>query len=233
MQPLDRSFVPDLPQRQFLRRVLEDLWQAPAIVCIWLTGSLVRGARDSYSDGDLGIAMQPAAFTADQLPAAARLLTDNAVVHTAVKVGEQATLYQLLLAQGELYDLMVQTTEHPMREQVRFVLACRHEAFAAQLSRGTDLPVQVQPADGEVIRAAIVTFWLTQVHQQQALYRDLGLVAWAGEQIMRQDLIRLWDVRATGGDGGPLRRVTMHKAELCRPDTSTSSRSRPLRYTAF
>ena len=135
MQPLDLSFLPDLPQKPFLRRVLAELWQDPAVVCIWLTGSLVRGAGDSYSDVDLGIAMQPTAFTADHLPAAARLLTDNAVVHTAVTVGAQATLHQLLLAQGELYDLMVQTTEHPMREQVRFVLACRDAAFAAQHPR--------------------------------------------------------------------------------------------------
>src|SRR3712207_371245 len=147
MQDLDMSLLPDLPQKHFLVRVLADLWQDPAVVCLWLTGSFARGAGDIYSDVDLGVAVQPAAFDPDRLPASARLLVDNAVAHQPAKLGEHATLHHLLLRHGELYDLIVQTTEHPMREQIRLVLACRDEAFAAQLSGGDDPTVWFQPAE--------------------------------------------------------------------------------------
>jgi hypothetical protein len=210
MQHLDTSLLPDLPQKHFLLRVLADLCQDPAVVCIWLTGSLGRGAGDSYSDVDLGIALQPAVFDPDHLPASARLLRDNAIVHKLAKVGEHATLHHLLLAHGELYDLMVQTTEHTMREQVRRVLACRDEAFGAQLARGVDQSIQIPPADREVIRELIITFWMAQLQHQKTLARDLGLVAWLDEQRMRQDLIRLWYVLATGNDCGSLRQMTTH-----------------------
>lgn len=210
MQDLDTSVLPDLPQKDFLVRVLADLWQDPAVVCIWLTGSMARGAADIYSDVDLGVAVRPANFDPDRLPAPARLLEDNAVAHQPAKMGEHATLHHLLLAHGELYDLVVQTTEHSMREQVRLVLACRDEAFAAQLSGGEDPTIRVQPAAAEAIRESIVTFWMAQLRHQKVLYRDLGLVAWVGEQLMRQELIRLWYVLATGSDCGPLRQMTIH-----------------------
>jgi len=210
MQELDISLVPDLPQKHFLVRLLTDLWQDPAVVCLCLTGSLARGAGDIYSDIDLGAAVQPVAFDPEQLPSSAQLLRDNAVMHHRTRVGEHATLHHLLLAHGELYDFMVLTTEHSMREQVRVVLACRDEAFGARLSRGKDLSIQFQPADGEIIRKSIITFWMAQLRQQKMLYRDLGLVAWTGEQLMRQELIRLWYVLATGRDCGPVREMTTH-----------------------
>jgi hypothetical protein len=42
------------------------------------------------------------------------------------------------------------------------------------------------------------------------LHRDLALLAWFGENLLRQDLIRLWYVLATGNDCGPLARMTIH-----------------------
>jgi predicted nucleotidyltransferase len=202
--------LPDLPQQHFLRKVIAELWQDPAVVCLWLTGSLARGVGDIYSDVDLGVAVQPAAFNAAELPASARLLKEKAVVHKAAKVGEHATLHYLLLDHGELYDLMVQSTEHTMRKQARVVLGCRDEAFGAQLSSSEDLSIQLQAADPVVICESIITFWMAQLRQQKVLYRDLGLVAWMGEQLMRLGLIRLWYVLATGYDCGSLREMTIH-----------------------
>jgi predicted nucleotidyltransferase len=74
MNNLDASLLPDLPQKRFLLRVLAELWQDPAVVCLWLTGSLVRGTADIYSDVDLGVAVQPAVFHPDILPTSAQLL---------------------------------------------------------------------------------------------------------------------------------------------------------------
>lgn len=210
MQDLDLSLLPDLPQQHFLRKVIADFWQDPTVVCLWLTGSLARGVGDIYSDVDLGVAVQPAAFNAAELPASAHLLKEKAVVHKTAKVGEHATLHFLLLDHGELYDLMVQTTEHTMRKQARVVLGCRDEAFGAQLSSSEDLTIQIQVADPAVIRESVITFWMAQLRHQKVLYRDLGLVAWMGEQLMRQELIRLWYVLATGYDCGSLREMTIY-----------------------
>ncbi len=211
MQILDLASLPDLPQKHFLMRVLAELWQDPTVVCIWLAGSLALGAGDIYSDVDLGIAVLPAAFDPDKLPASARLLKENAITHHPATMGEHATLHYLLLVNGELYDFMVQTTEHPTREQIRLVLACRDEAFGARLSGGKEQSIQFQPADGQVIRASIITFWMAQLRHQKVLYRNLGLVAWTGEQLMRQELIRLWYVLVTGNDCGSLREMTIHR----------------------
>jgi hypothetical protein len=210
MQDLDISLLPDLPQKRFLVPLLTDLWQDPEVVCIWLTGSLARGTADMYSDVDLGIAVQSGAFDPEHLPASARLLKDHAVTHNTAKMGDYATLHYLLLEHGELYDFMVQTTEHSVREQVRLVLACRDETLSDQLSGGKDLSIEFQTADKDLIRASITTFWLAQLRHQKVLHRDLRLVAWMGEQLMRQELIRLWYVLATGRDCGPLKDKTIH-----------------------
>jgi predicted nucleotidyltransferase len=210
MQDLNVSLLPDLPQKHFLLHLLADLWQDPAVVCLWLTGSLARGTADIYSDVDLGVAVQPAASHPDRLPASAQLLKDNTVAHKMTNVGEHATLHYLLLAHSELYDLMVQTTEHTIRKQPRLVLACWDEAFGAQLSGDEELSIQNQAADPEVIRESIIAFWMAQFRQQKVLYRDLGLVAWMEEQLMRQELIRLWYALATGCDCGSLRQMTIH-----------------------
>ena len=43
---------PDLPQKRFLIDVVQGLWRDPAIVAVWLGGSLARGEGDRNSDVD-------------------------------------------------------------------------------------------------------------------------------------------------------------------------------------
>src|SRR5690348_6495812 len=113
MRELDLSLLPDLPQKQLLVRVLTDLWQDTNVVALSLAGSLARGEGDIYSDVDLGVAVRPEAFDPDRIPESARLLVDNAVAHQRAKPGEHAALHHIMLSNGDVYDLLIQSTAHP------------------------------------------------------------------------------------------------------------------------
>lgn len=200
----------DLPQQRRLHTVVGDLWRDPAVAALWLGGSLARGAGDAHSDVDLRIAVLVEAFDTERLPAAAEPLKAAAVAILPLRFGGKSVLFHMLLEDGEIYDLLVQTTERPPSDETRLVLACRDPEFGDQLAAGEDPALRVQPADGEVIREVIVTFWISQRKHQKVLYRGLPLVAWQGEHFMRQLLLRLWYVAASGDDCGPLERTTIH-----------------------
>jgi predicted nucleotidyltransferase len=205
---LDR--VAHLPQHPRLVRVVAELWRDPVVAAIWLGGSLARGAGDAWSDVDLRVAVAPAAFDPDAVPAGAARLVAEVVGMHALFFGLRATLFHMLLADGEIYDLLVQTTEHTPTTEARVVLGCRDDAFGERLIHGDDPSPRVLPAEAAAVRQLIVDFWMNQIKLQRVLARGLPLMAWEGIYRMRQDLIRLWYVAATGNDPGPLARTTIH-----------------------
>jgi hypothetical protein len=211
IRDLDTSGLPDLPQRARLAAVATEIWREPSAVALWIGGSLARGAGDRFSDVDLRVAVPLDAFDPDRVLASAPALSDTAVAHLRIPFGDDAVLHHLMLRDGEIYDLFVQTTERPPADEPRRVLACRDAAFGALLEvAGSEPAPTFPPADPDTIRQVIVGFWIGQQKHQKVLHRDLALLAWFGENLLRQDLIRLWYVLATGNDCGPLARMTIH-----------------------
>lgn len=210
---VDLSGVPDnLPQKRRLVLVAADLWRDEAVVALWLGGSLARGTGDAHSDVDLRVAVLPAAFEVNGgAPAGAASLLAAAVAGLHTPFGEDAILHHLLLDDGEIYDLFVQTTAREPSSEVRIVLACRDEAFGAKLAQnGVDLVTNFSPADPHALRRIIANFWISQQKHQKVLARGLPLLAWKGEHQLRQELIRLLFALATGNDCGPVGDLSIH-----------------------
>lgn len=207
---LDTSELPDLPQTDRLRSVVHDLWREPEVVALWIGGSLARGAGDPYSDVDLRIAVSPTDAIETHVPPPARQLIAASVACIPVFFGNDAMLYHLMLENGEIYDLFLQTTDREPTNEARLVLGCRDAAFGAKLLTGTDPSLSIYPADPETIRQLIASFWIGQQKHQKALHRGLPLVSWVGEQLLHNDLIRLWYCLATGNDCGSIQRMTIH-----------------------
>jgi hypothetical protein len=210
MTSLDLSALPDLPQRPLLTELARDLWTDPSIAALWLGGSLARGTGDAHSDIDLRVALAPPAAVSEMLPASAHRLMARITYSLTWRFADDAVLHHMLLDDGQIYDLWVQAaTREPSRE-ARLVLGCRDEAFAPKLIGGEDPSVQFKPADSEEIRQVVGGFWMNLRKHRKVLARGLTLIAWEGEHRIRQDLLRLWHVQATGWDCGPMSAMTIH-----------------------
>ena len=210
MTDLDLSTLPDLPQRALLTALAWDLWADPSVSALWLGGSLARGDGDAFSDVDLRVALAPPAEVSEAMPPAARLLTERRTYALTRRAAADAVLHQLLLDDGQIYDLWVQTTERAPSNEIRLALGCRDAAFAAQLAGGEDPSVQFPPANPDEIRRVLGDFWMGQRKHQKVLARGLDLIGWEGEHRLRQFLLRLWFVQETGTDCGPPDRMTIH-----------------------
>ncbi len=209
---LNLSGVPDdLPQKRRLALVAAELWRDENVAALWLGGSLARGTGDAHSDVDLRVAVAPAAFDFQTAPGRATTLLDAVVAGLHTPFGGDAVLHHLLLDDGEIYDLFVQTTVREPSSEVRLVLACRDEAFGAKLAQnGVDPVTNFPPADPHALRRIIVNFWISQQKHQKVLARGLPLLAWKGEHQLRQDLLRLLFALATGSDCGPVGNLSIH-----------------------
>jgi hypothetical protein len=206
----DPTILPDLPQSRRLAELAADLWTDSDVVALWLGGSLARGEGDRCSDVDLHIALRPEAYDPDSIPESAGRLVAVAVIRLRFSFSAGTTLWHMLLEDGEIYDLSIQSADQEPAHEATLVLACRDEAFGANLVSGGDRSVEFPPAVPADIVRAIEFCRINQQKRQKVLYRGLPLLAWQGEFLMRQDLIRLWYVLATGRDCGPLHRLTIH-----------------------
>jgi predicted nucleotidyltransferase len=208
--PFDLSFLAHLPQGHRLALVLDDLWADPAVVALWLGGSLARGEGDAYSDVDLRVAVTPAAFSDTDFPPAAHRLQTDAVAVLPLHVGANTVLFHMLLTDGEIYDLHVQRSDQPPFNERRRLLACRDDNLASQLDGGADPEIYAAAATPAAAEQVLTLFWMTVQKQQRVLHRQLPLGAWQGQILLRQELIRLWYMQATGNDCGPVARLTIH-----------------------
>ncbi len=209
MNDLNLEALPDLPQRPLLRELAHDLWTDPAVAALWLGGSLARGAGDAHSDVDLRVALVPPAVS-ESFPASAHRLTDRVTYCFTSRIAADAVLHHMLLDDGQVYDLWVQTAAREPSREARGVLGCRDKALASRLAGGEDPSVQFKPADPDEIRKVIGGFWMNLRKHRKVLARGLTLIAWEGEHRIRQDLLRLWHVEATGLDCGPIQAMTIH-----------------------
>lgn len=210
MTNLDLSLLPDLPQRPLLTDLTRELWADPVVAAVWLGGSLARGEADAFSDVDLRVALASPAEVPEAMSPSARLLSERTAHSTVWRIASDAVFHHVLLNNGQIYDLWVQTTGRPPSPEIRRVLGCRDAEFKTQLTRGEDPSVQFPAADPEEIRRVLGDFWMSQCKHQKVLSRSLALIVWEGEHQFRQTLLRLWFVLETGLDCGPLNRMTIH-----------------------
>lgn len=238
-QTFDLSFLDSLPQRRRLALVLADLWAEPSVMALWLGGSLARGVGDPYSDVDLRVAVTPETFSDTEFPAGAVRLREAAVAVLPLRFGVHSVLFHTLLNDGEIYDLHVLRSDQPPPDERRRLIACRDDNFAAQLDGGADPDIYAVPATPAAVENALTMFWMTVHKQQKVLHRGMPLMAWQGQNLLRQELVRLWYMLATGNDCGPVSRLTIHTltpviqaVQQAQGTGALTAVGRPLRTTA-
>ena len=213
-QELTLDGVPDLPQKETLKRVAARLWADPAVAALWLGGSFARGVADENSDFDLRVAVWP-----DALPHWQRV--EMTAQDLSAQIGETVAginpmrwegtaLYHLLLTNGLIMDLLVQSVERDPPADDTLVLGCRDAAFGEQLaSAHLSPPADPSPAVPAVICQAVTDFWINSHKHIRVLSRDLDLLVLAGLALEQSALMRLWYVDATGRDQAA-QRPTIH-----------------------
>jgi predicted nucleotidyltransferase len=203
--------LPTLPQVPFLEKVVANLWQHPDVAAVWLGGSLASGKGDPYSDIDLRVAVKPSQVPKWEKPDFEKFFEGQPLAHHVMRFGENALLHHLLVANGDIYDLYVQSLEHPPSPEERLVLGCRDETFRAKLLElFVRKAVLTKDATAEGIQQILEFYWLNAQKHRKALYRDLDLLLWQGLKFFQPDLLRLQYIYLTGKDCGDLRQVTIH-----------------------
>jgi predicted nucleotidyltransferase len=208
INPAAFELVPNLPQKKFLIEVVERLWQDLSIVAVWLGGSLARGQGDRNSDVDLRVALRLEDYV--RTPSGATSLFQMAVIHQRLEFAEDSTLHHMLLRNGQIYDLFVQSTSRSPTNEHRLVLACRDAQFESSLSQGVDPKTMFKAAIPLAVRQIIEGYWLGLLKHKKVVERDLGIVAWEGEHRLRCSLLQLYHILATGNDCGDPLRMTIH-----------------------
>jgi hypothetical protein len=211
LQPLNFDALPSLPQTPFLKEVVTRVWQHPEVVAVWLGGSLARGHGDPYSDIDLRVAVEASHISKWEKPDLERFFDGQPLAHHLMRFGDTALLHHLLAVNGDIYDLYVQSLEHPLSPEERLILGCRDERFRTKLL-GTFVnnPELTKNITSQEIREILEFYWLNAHKHRKILYRGLDLLLWQGINFFRPDLLRLHYILLTGKDCGDLRQTTIH-----------------------
>ena len=192
--------LPDLQQAATLRDLARALWARDDVRALWLGGSLASGRGDRYSDVDLRVAVAPADLVRWQSVGMATLFGAAPVAHQVQTLGPDRLLHNVLLRNGDAYDLYVQSTSaEPEAEEVQ-VLGCRDETFAARLADAWPARRAPEPVRGPALHELLCGFWVNSHKHRKVIARDLDLLATIGIQHDRLAVLRLWYMAATGLD---------------------------------
>lgn len=198
-----------LPQIPFLRLLAQRIWQQEGVIALWLGGSFARGTADKFSDIDLRVCISVDAAESWEQPDF-NLLFDGEVVGSRYSSFGSIQLYQIVIANGYIVDLIVQTTEQKPPQDYVYLIGCRDEDFRRLLiSIEPDSAYTPKPADLVIVRQIVTDFWIDSLKTQKVLYRNLDAIAMVGIDLERAVLIRLWHILATGTDTG-VQRPTIH-----------------------
>jgi hypothetical protein len=211
MQSLNFDSLPPLPQIPFLKEVVTKIWRHSDVVAVWLGGSLARGHGDPYSDIDLRVAVETTSVSKWEKPNLEQLFSTQPLAHHLMRFGENALLHHLLAANGDIYDLYVQSLEHSPSPEERLILGCRDEAFRAKLLEPFEnKPALARDITPEEIQHILEFYWLNAHKHRKVLYRNLDLLLWQGLNFFRPDLLRLHYILLIEKDCGDLRQTTIH-----------------------
>jgi len=210
MDSLILDNLPPLPQVQDLRRLAERVWQQEGVVALWLSGSFAHGVADAYSDVDLGVAVSSEAFGWWERPDFELLFAGELVGRFHVSFGPNQILHQVVLANGHMIDLAVQTADQNSPLGSVKLIDCRDEEYRRLFTDlEPDALTVADPADPAIVAQVVTDFWIATLKTHKVLHRDLDLIALVGIQMEHAVLKRLWYVLATGNDMGT-QRTTIH-----------------------
>jgi nucleotidyltransferase-like protein len=196
---LDLGVLPQMAQTRTISQLAPAIWADERVVALWLGGSLARGEGDDYSDIDVRVAVDPADLEAWRALDTQALTGGQVVGGHTFALGEDALIHHLLLLNGDIVDLLVQTTARPPNVEPFVVLGCRDEMFAGRLQASSRVESELHnPATAEGVRELIVAFWVNSHKHRKVLHRSLDLMIPSGLYHSWLMLMRLWYMEATG-----------------------------------
>ena len=207
--------LPALPQARTIAMIAPRVWRDERVVALWLGGSLAAGTGDAYSDIDLRVAVPPADLAAWRTSDLHTLFDASPLARHFVPLDDDAFLHHLILPNGDILDLLVQSDERAPGEELTLVLGCRGEAFAERLAASNSAPPPVSAATseavtGEAVRELVVAFWVNSHKHRKVLHRGLDLMFPAASYANWQMLMRMWYISATGCDTTPMHFSGIH-----------------------
>jgi hypothetical protein len=208
MEALDLRHLPDLPQQKTIREVATALWQQQEVIALWLGGSLACGVGDVFSDIDFRVAVAPSHLAYWQGPSFERVFPHTSVVgQQFLRFGEHAFLHHLVLSNGELFDLSIQSAESELTPEPHQILGCRSDLFARKLAQSQRTSPVMESAlpMGEALRSLLIDFWINTHKHGKVLHRSLDLLCVRRIQKERETLLRLWSIQVSGRDYGATR----------------------------
>ena len=132
MTSLDLGVLPAMAQERTISWLAPTLWVDERVVALWLGGRLARGDGDEYSDIDLRVAVDAADLEVWRALDVQALTGGQVVCGHTFALGEDALIHHLLLLNGDIADLLVQTTARTPNVEPLVVLGCRDDAFAGR-----------------------------------------------------------------------------------------------------
>lgn len=201
---LHLEMLPPLPQSDTIRALVPRIWQDERVVASWLGGSLAADTGDPYSDIDLRLAVAPADLAGWEEPDLHALLGGPPLARHFVRLGEGSFLHHLIVPNGDIVDLLMQSTEATPGIEPIVVLGCRDEMFARRLASSDQTPaVESSDATAEAVRELVVNFWINSHKHRKVLHRHLDLMFPAAVYANWQMLMCMWYIAATGRAARP------------------------------
>jgi hypothetical protein len=198
-----------LPQAKTLRQAADTLAANPDVQAVWIGGSFASGSADEFSDVDLRIAVAPERMNAWLEIDASTIFGQPKLGGSLASFGDDAFLHHLVLEDGTIFDLFVQTTARDNHEHAIQILSCRDDAFGERLAGfGRPISGELPPPNPAALSQLVVSFWINSHKHRKVLGRGLPLLAATGVQLERMTLLRLWTALVTGRDGGD--RMSIH-----------------------
>jgi predicted nucleotidyltransferase len=202
LQPeLQLDQLPPLPQSPTIRALAPSLWENEQVVAIWLGGSLAAGTGDPYSDIDLRIAVAPDDLPSWETSDLQSVLDGPALARQLVKLGDGAFIHHMILQNGDILDLLVQSAEATPVDEPVLILGCRDDDLAERLASSNQAAAPVNASvTGEAVRELVVAFWVNSHKHRKVLHRGLDLMFPAATYANWHMLMRMWYIDATGCD---------------------------------
>jgi hypothetical protein len=205
------DLLPSLPQSQTVRMLAPRLWQDERVLALWLGGSFANGTADPYSDIDLRVAVPPAELGRWEAPDLGALLGAPPLAEHLLRLGAESFLHHLVLTNGDILDLLIQSAAVVPSVEPTLVLGCRDEGFVDLLVASSHpSESEAVPVTGELVRRLIVELWVNSHKHRKVLYRQLDLTFPAATYFNWQTLMRLWFIAATGRDVSPEHYTGIH-----------------------
>jgi len=193
--------LPPLPQSRAIRMLTPRLWANEQVVAIWLGGSLAAGTGDPYSDIDLRVAVPPADFPAWETADLQNILDGPPLARQLVTLGDGAFIHHMILQNGDILDLLVQSSESALVSELVLILGCRDDALAERLAASNHAPEAAHtPVTSEAVGELVVAFWVNSHKHRKVLHRGLDLMFPAASYANWYMLMRMWYINATGYD---------------------------------